>query len=120
VDGARGYRVFWSIARPDLRPGLATLRILFALESWDDLVWPLIALVKQEDMPLAVGLAAMVDNDRVQSEPVLAGSVLATVPIILLCLLLRRQSMEGAAFTAQVCSSPPAHARSPQGEGSGC
>jgi ABC-type glycerol-3-phosphate transport system permease component len=99
VDGASEYRIFWSIALPNLRPGLATLFILFALEYWNNLLWPLIVFLDKDNMPLAVGLAGMVNNYRLQYDLVLAGSALATVPIIVLFFLLRRQFMEGASFT---------------------
>ena len=99
VDGASEYRIFWSIALPNLRPGLATLFILFALEYWNNLLWPLIVFLKKENFPLAVGIASMVNSYQVQYDLVLAGSVLATVPIIILFFLLRRQFMEGSSFT---------------------
>jgi ABC-type glycerol-3-phosphate transport system permease component len=99
VDGANEYRIFWSIALPNLRPGLATLFILFALEYWNNLLWPLIVFLKRENFPLAVGIASMVNSYKVQYDLVLAGSVLATVPIIILFFMLRRQFMEGASFT---------------------
>jgi ABC-type glycerol-3-phosphate transport system permease component len=99
VDGASEYRIFWSVALPNLRPGLATLFILFALEYWNNLLWPLIVFLKKENMPLAVGLSGMVNQYRIQYDLLLAGSALATVPIIILFLLLRRQFMQGAGFT---------------------
>ena len=99
VDGASEYRIFWSIALPNLRPGLATLFILFALEYWNNLLWPLIVFLQKENFPLAVGLAGMVNTYQIQYDLLLAGSALATVPIIVLFFLLRRQFMEGASFT---------------------
>jgi ABC-type glycerol-3-phosphate transport system permease component len=99
VDGASEYRIFWSVALPNLRPGLATLFILFALEYWNNLLWPLIVFLDQENFPLAVGIASMVNSYRVQYDLVLAGSVLATVPIIILFFFLRRQFLEGASFS---------------------
>jgi ABC-type glycerol-3-phosphate transport system permease component len=99
VDGANEYRIFWSIALPNLRPGLATLFILFALEYWNNLLWPLIVFLDKNNMPLAVGLAGVVNQYRVQYDLLLAGSALATLPIIALFFLLRRQFMEGASFT---------------------
>jgi ABC-type glycerol-3-phosphate transport system permease component len=99
VDGASEYRIFWSIALPNLRPGLATLFILFALEYWNNLLWPLIVFLQKENFPLAVGLAGMINTYQVQYDLLLAGSALATVPIIGLFFLLRRQFMEGASFT---------------------
>lgn len=99
VDGASEYRIFWSIALPNLRPGLATLFILFALEYWNNLLWPLIVFLQRENFPLAVGLAGMVSQYRIQYDLLLAGSALATVPVIILFFLLRRQFMEGSSFT---------------------
>jgi ABC-type glycerol-3-phosphate transport system permease component len=99
VDGASEYRIFWSVALPNLRPGLATLFILFSLEYWNNLLWPLIVFLQKENMPLAVGLAGMVNQYRLQYDLLLAGSALATVPIIILFFMLRRQFMEGASFT---------------------
>jgi ABC-type glycerol-3-phosphate transport system permease component len=84
---------------PNLRPGLATLFILFALEYWNNLLWPLIVFLQKENFPLAVGLAGMINTYQVQYDLLLAGSALATVPIIGLFFLLRRQFMEGASFT---------------------
>jgi len=99
VDGASEYRIFWSIALPNLRPGLATMFILFALDYWNNLLWPLIVFLQKENMPLAVGLAGMVGQYRIQYDLLLAGSALATLPIIGLFFLLRKQFMEGASFT---------------------
>ena len=79
VDGASEYRIFWSIALPNLKPGLATLFILFALEYWNNLLWPLIVFVDQNNMPLAVGLAGVISQYRVQIDLLLAGSALAAL-----------------------------------------
>jgi ABC-type glycerol-3-phosphate transport system permease component len=73
------------------------LFILFALEYWNNLLWPLIVFRNQNNMPLAVGLAGMVNQYKVSYDLLLAGSTLATLPIIALFLLLRRHFMEGAA-----------------------
>ena len=62
VDGASEYRIFWSVALPNLRPGLATLFILFALEYWNNLLWPLIVFLDKNNMPLSVGLAGLVNS----------------------------------------------------------
>lgn len=99
VDGANEYRIFWSIALPNLRPGIATLFILFALEYWNNLLWPLIVFLQKENFPLAVGLSGMVNQYKIQYDLLLAGSALATVPIIILFFFLRRQFMEGSSFT---------------------
>jgi ABC-type glycerol-3-phosphate transport system permease component len=99
VDGANEYRIFWSIVLPNARPAIATLFILFSLEYWNNLLWPLIVFRQAENMPLAVGITRLVNQYRQSYDLVMAGSTLATLPIIILFLFLRRQVMEGLAST---------------------
>ena len=99
VDGASEFRLFWSVVLPNVRPALATLFILFALDYWNNLLWPLIVFRSQDNMPIAVGLAAMVNQYKVSYDLLLAGTSLATLPIIGLFLLFRRSFMEGTAVT---------------------
>lgn len=99
VDGASEYRLFWSVVLPNIRPALATLFILFALDYWNNLLWPLIVFRQVENMPLAVGLANMISQYKVSYDLLLAGSTLATLPVIGLFILFRRQFMAGTAVT---------------------
>lgn len=95
VDGANEYRLFASIVVPIIRPAIATLLVLFALEYWNNLLWPLIVFRSPDRMPLAVGLSTLVTQYFPSYDLVMAGSTLATLPIIILFLFLRRQFMEG-------------------------
>ncbi len=99
VDGANEYRIFFSIVLPNARPAIATLFILFSLEYWNNLLWPLIVFRQAENMPLAVGITRLINQYRQSYDLVMAGSTLATIPIIILFLFLRRQVMEGLAAT---------------------
>jgi ABC-type glycerol-3-phosphate transport system permease component len=99
VDGASEYRMFFSVVLPNVRPAVATLLILFALEYWNNLLWPLIVFRQAQNMPLTVGIQSLVSQYRVQYDLVMAGSTLATLPFIILFFFLRRQFMEGIAAT---------------------
>jgi ABC-type glycerol-3-phosphate transport system permease component len=99
VDGANEYQIFFSIVLPNARPAIATLFILFSLEYWNNLLWPLIVFREAENMPLAVGIARLINQYRQSYDLVMAGSTLASLPIIILFLFLRRQVMEGLAAT---------------------
>ena len=99
VDGASEYQIFLRIVLPNSRPAIATLFILFSLEYWNNLLWPLIVFRQAENMPLAVGITRLVNQYRQSYDLVMAGSTLATIPIIILFLFLRRQVMEGLATT---------------------
>ena len=52
VDGASEYQIFWHIVLPNAKPAIATLFILFCLEYWNNLLWPLIVFRKPENFPL--------------------------------------------------------------------
>lgn len=99
VDGANEYQIFYMIVLPNARPAIATLFILFSLEYWNNLLWPLIVFRQAENMPLAVGITRLINQYRQDYDLVMAGSTLATLPIIILFLFLRRQVMEGLAAT---------------------
>ena len=99
VDGASEYRLFFSVVLPNVRPAIATLLILFALEYWNNVLWPLIVFRQPQNMPLTVGILSLVNQYRVQYDLVMAGASLATLPFIILFFFLRRQFMEGIAAT---------------------
>lgn len=99
VDGANEYQIFFSVVLPNARPAVATLFILFSLEYWNNLLWPLIVFREAENMPLAVGITRLINQYQQSYDLVMAGSTLATLPIIVLFLFLRRQVMEGLAAT---------------------
>lgn len=99
VDGANEYQIFLSVVLPNARPAIATLFILFSLEYWNNLLWPLIVFRQAENMPLAVGITRLINQYRQSYDLVMAGSTLATIPIIILFLFLRRQVMTGIAAT---------------------
>jgi ABC-type glycerol-3-phosphate transport system permease component len=97
VDGASEYRMFFSVVLPNVKPAVGTLFILFALEYWNNLLWPLIVFRQPQHMPLAEGIASMVSQYHPQYDLVMAASTLATLPFILLFFFLRRQFTEGFA-----------------------
>lgn len=100
VDGANEFQLFFFIVMPTIRPAIATMLVLFSLEYWNNLLWPLIVFRSDQNFPLAAGIASMV-NLTYQSDwaGLMAAATLATVPIIVLFFFLRRQFMEGATIT---------------------
>ncbi len=99
VDGANDYQTFLFVAVPIARPAIAALFILFSLEYWNNLLWPLIVFQSEENMPLTVGIATLVNGYRSSFDLVMAASTLATIPILLLFVLLRKEFMTGMAAT---------------------
>lgn len=95
VDGASEYRIFFGIVIPMVKPAMATLAIIFSLEQWNDLLWPLIVMRSEENYPLAVGITSLVGLYRARWDLVMTASVIAVVPIMILFFLMRKQFING-------------------------
>jgi multiple sugar transport system permease protein len=95
IDGAGEGRIFRSIVVPLLRPIVVTLAVFTALGTWNDFMWPLIVLNDSELYTLPVTLASL-SREHVQDiELMMAGSVLTTLPVLLVFLALQRAYIRG-------------------------
>lgn len=99
LDGANPFTVFWRIALPLARPGLLALGILTFLWSWNDLMWPLVVNTDPSQMPLSAGLATLQGAHLTEYPVLMAGSVLATLPVIVVFVSMQRQFIQGIAFS---------------------
>jgi ABC-type glycerol-3-phosphate transport system permease component len=95
VDGASDYRIFVQVVVPMVKPALATLAIIFSLEQWNDLLWPLIVMRSESNYPLSVGIATFTGLYRPRWDLVMTASVVAVVPIMILFFLLRKHFIGG-------------------------
>ena len=75
-----------------MKPGLTTLAILGMLNTWKDLMWPLINNSQAEKMTLAAGLAMLIGEHTTYYEQVMAGGVIAVLPLIVLFVIFQRSS----------------------------
>jgi multiple sugar transport system permease protein len=99
IDGCGPMRTFFWIMLPLAKPGLIAFGIFSTLWSWNELLWPLIILNSPEKMTLSVGLATM-EGEYVSNYPVMmAGAVLAVIPMIVMFFIFQRQFIEGIATT---------------------
>jgi len=96
VDGAGALRRFWQIVVPLSRPALGTLAVFRFLFVWNDYLWPLVIIRKEAMYTLTIGIANMQQRQgMVVWGSQMAASVLATLPVILLVLLMQRQFLRG-------------------------
>lgn len=95
IDGAGELRIFWSIVLPTIVPILATLAIWTFLSTWNDFMWPLIVLSDERRYTLPVALANLVGEHVQDAELMMAGSVLTTLPVLLVFLFLQRYYIQG-------------------------
>ena len=99
VDGAGPFRIFWSVVLPLSRPALATLALLAFLTNWNDFLWPLYVLFSAEQQTLPAGLATLQNANAVRYDLLMAGAMIAAVPVLLLYLVAQRFVIEGVSRT---------------------
>lgn len=96
IDGAGPLRLFWYIIVPLSRPAIGTLTIIKFLIVWNDYLWPLVMIRKEEMYTLTIGIAQMqVRQGMVVWGVQMAASVLATIPIVILVIAMQRQFLRG-------------------------
>jgi multiple sugar transport system permease protein len=95
IDGATEFRIFRSVIVPVLKPIIVTLAVFTALGTWNDFMWPLIVLNDSDLYTLPVALASLSREHVQDNELMMAGSVLTTMPVLLVFLVLQRYYIEG-------------------------
>jgi ABC-type glycerol-3-phosphate transport system permease component len=91
LDGAGEVRIFLTMVLPLTRPALATLGILTFLDSWNNLLWPLI-LIQTEDMEtIPLGLTKFSTLYSTNYVQMMAMAVIASLPVLIVFLIGRRQ-----------------------------
>jgi cellobiose transport system permease protein len=94
VDGASTFRIFWSVVLPALRPAAAVLGLLTFMERWNDFLWPYLTL--DPDHPtVQVALSRLSGGYYTDQALVMAGTLLGTVPLVLVFVLFGRQIIGG-------------------------
>lgn len=98
IDGAGEFRIFLRIVLPLCKPILATLGIFVFLWHWNDFLWPLIIAKSNSMFTLTVGISSL-QQQNVPLSTMLAGSVVALLPIFLAYLIAQRYVQEGVTGT---------------------
>ena len=99
VDGAGDFRIFTQIILPLSRPALATLAVLTFLSNWNDFIWPIYVLLSPDNLTLQPGLSVLQGTYSTHFGIVMAGAVIASVPVLVLFTLAQRQIVESVATT---------------------
>ncbi|MCP2262716.1 carbohydrate ABC transporter permease [Promicromonospora thailandica] len=97
LDGANPFQIFWKIMLPLARPTVAVLAITTVLWSWNELLWPLVVTTYSERMPLSAGLATLIGDRTTDYPVVMAASLLAMAPVLVMFVLLQRRVIDGLA-----------------------
>ncbi|WP_069998676.1 carbohydrate ABC transporter permease [Cellulosilyticum sp. I15G10I2] len=98
IDGLGHFGLFFKIVFPVSKPIYITIGIITFLASWNDFLWPVMALSKSQLMPIQVALNAIFsDTYNIFTSHIMAALTLVTIPVILIYLFFQQQIVEGAA-----------------------
>lgn len=95
IDGATRWRTFRQIILPLSRPALVTLALLSFLTNWNDFLWPVYVLFSPENQTLPAGLSTLQNANAVRYDLLMAGAVIASVPVLLIYMAAQRYVVEG-------------------------
>ncbi|GAA2293912.1 carbohydrate ABC transporter permease [Actinomadura sp. NPDC048955] len=94
VDGCGNWRLFWHVVAPVARPAAAVLGMLTFMTAWNDYFWPLVVLTP-DDPTVQVALSALASGYVQDFSLGLAGTAVATLPLVLVFALLGKRIIGG-------------------------
>jgi multiple sugar transport system permease protein len=99
IDGAGRLRILYTVILPNSKPALATVAIFSFIAHWNDFFGPLIFLNTRENFTLPLGLYSLKtyvgDPGEPKDQLLMAGSVIATLPIIVVFFTAQRYFVQG-------------------------
>ncbi|MCX7522514.1 carbohydrate ABC transporter permease [Microbacterium sp. STN6] len=95
IDGAGELRIFFRVYLPLARPLIAVVAIFAFTAVWDDFLWPLVVTSSTEMQTVQLALARFLASGNVQYAPLMAASVIVTIPVLLVFLFNQRSFISG-------------------------
>ncbi|GAB3167281.1 carbohydrate ABC transporter permease [Streptomyces incanus] len=99
IDGAGRWRVFFTIILPLSRPSLAAVGIFTFISSWNNFLWPYMVTNNPDLMTMPNGIATVMNSYGIQWAQLMAGGLLAGLPLIVVFVFFQRQIVAGVAHT---------------------
>jgi multiple sugar transport system permease protein len=99
VDGASWPRIYRRVIMPLARPAVAAVAIFTFVQTWNNLLWPLLVLTNPKLMTIPVGLATVQGTYGIRYADTMASALLGAIPLIAVFLLFQRNIVEGIAGT---------------------
>ncbi len=97
IDGAGPFTTFLRIMLPNAMPAMVTLLVLAFLANWNDFIWPLYVLFTDARLTLPVGLTKLQGAYTIDYPVIMAGAVIASLPVLILYTFVQRYVIEGVA-----------------------
>lgn len=94
LDGASSWLVLWRVMVPNLHAPIATVAVLACITTWNEYFWPLLVTSKIDRTVVQVGLQMFLSAEGEQWGALMAGASVATLPVLIIHLLLQRQVVD--------------------------
>lgn len=95
IDGCTEFGLYFRIMVPLMKPAFGAMTILLAMQSWNSFVWPLIVLRTNQNFTLPIGLSSLMTPYGNNYDMLIAGAVLAIIPIVIVFLFNQRSFITG-------------------------
>jgi multiple sugar transport system permease protein len=95
IDGCGRWRILWNVIIPLAKPALATLAIFTFMGVFNDFLWALIVVSSEEMRTVQLGLAIFQDQFTTEWDRLMAGSVVATLPILIVFFFAQKYFIAG-------------------------
>ena len=100
IDGASEWRTFTDVMFPMIKPGVGACAIFTFINSWNDYFMQLIMLTSTSNLTISLGIATMQGEVVVDYGLLMAGSALASIPIIIVFLIFQKYFTKGITMGA--------------------
>ncbi|MGM7680307.1 carbohydrate ABC transporter permease [Microbacterium sp. A94] len=97
IDGCNQWTIFWRIMVPLAQPAIVTLFVLSFLASWNDYLWPVFVMFSSDMQTLPAGLKLLQGANGTRYDILMAGAVVASIPVLLMYSFAQRFIIEGVA-----------------------
>lgn len=95
IDGASSLRIWWQVIMPLSGPVLATLAVFVFQGTWNEFLWPLVVTTSENMRTIPVGLSYFVGQYSTAWGLLMAGSVIAVLPILIIYVLAQKWFVQG-------------------------
>jgi ABC-type glycerol-3-phosphate transport system permease component len=99
MDGASEIRIVLTIVAPLIKTTLATVSMILFLNSWNDFLWPVIAINSVNLRTIPVGIALFKDPYHIEYGPLMAATVISTAPMLIAYFLSQKYVIKGIALS---------------------
>lgn len=95
IDGCSEFGLYWKIALPVSRPMIGAFCLVSFMASWNSFLWPQIILNTRERFTLPIGLTQLVGLQQQDYPSLMAGTLLAVLPVVVLFFVLQKEFIQG-------------------------